>query len=119
MPTDVTIYHNPKCGTSRKTLDLLRAEGVEPSIVEYLKTPPSKSVLEDLARRAPGGVRGLLRTKEALCAELGLDEDSVSDKRIVAAMVEHPVLLNRPIVVSRKGVRLCRPPEVALELLGK
>lgn len=118
MASTVTIYHNPKCGTSRNTLALLREKGVEPQVVEYLKTPPTRTELQELAKKAPGGLRGLLRTKEALCAELGLDDPKVTDKRLLDAILEHPILLNRPIVATRKGVRLCRPPETVLELLA-
>jgi len=116
MTSGITIYHNPKCGTSRKALELIRAAGQEPTIIEYLKTPPSRQQLEDFGRRA-GGIRGLLRGKEPLCAELGLDHPDVTERGIIDAMLEHPVLINRPIVVSGKGVRLCRPPEQVLELL--
>lgn len=112
----VTIYHNPRCSNSRKALELIRAAGHEPAVIEYLKTPPSRQELESLGRKA-GGIRGLLRDKEALCAELGLDAAGVSDQRIIAAMLEHPILINRPIVVTGKGVKLCRPPEKVQELL--
>jgi arsenate reductase len=116
MTSGVTIYHNPRCGTSRKTLEIIRSKGIEPTVVEYLEHPPSRSELERLARAA-GGARTLLRSKEALCAELGLDDPAIADAKIIDAMLKHPILINRPIVVTRKGVRLCRPQDVVLELL--
>jgi arsenate reductase len=116
MSSSITIYHNPKCSNSRKALELIRAAGREPTIIEYLKTPPSRHDLESLGRKA-GGIRGLLRSKEPLCAELGLDGPDVTDRQIIDAMLEHHVLINRPIVVSGKGVKLCRPPESVQELL--
>jgi arsenate reductase len=116
MTSGVTIYHNPRCGTSRKTLEIIRGNGIEPTIVEYLEHPPSRTELERLAQAA-GGVRTLLRAKEALCAELGLDDPRVTDKKLIDAMLKHPILINRPIVSTRKGVRLCRPQDVVLEIL--
>lgn len=114
---DVTIYHNPACGTSRNTLALIRNAGIEPRIVEYLKTPPTRPELIDLIRRAGLGVRDALRDKGALYGELGLDDRSLSDDRLLDAMLANPVLINRPFVVTPQGVRLCRPAETVLEIL--
>ena len=113
----VTIYHNPRCGTSRNTLAMIRASGVEPTVVEYLKTGWTKAQIKDLAAAASAPVRDLLRAKEPLVAELKLDGPEVTDDALLAAMVEHPILVNRPIVVTPKGTRLCRPSEVVLDLL--
>ncbi|MFG1238278.1 arsenate reductase (glutaredoxin) [Xanthobacter autotrophicus DSM 597] len=113
----VTIYHNPRCGTSRNTLAMIRASGVEPTVVEYLKTGWTKAQIKDLAAAAGAPVRDLLRAKEPLVAELKLDGPEVTDDALLAAMVEHPILVNRPIVVTPKGTRLCRPSEVVLDLL--
>jgi arsenate reductase len=115
--TGVTIYHNPACGTSRNTLALIRNSGVEPEIVEYLKTPPSRDRLADLIRRMGVPVRGVLREKGTLYAELGLDDPSLSDDRLLDAMIAHPILINRPIVETPLGVRLCRPSEAVLDIL--
>ena len=115
--TGVTIYHNPACGTSRNTLALIRNSGVEPEIIEYLKTPPSRDRLADLIGRMGVPVRSVLREKGTPYAELGLDDPSLSDDRLLDAMIAHPILINRPIVVSPKGVRLCRPSEQVLDLL--
>ena len=114
---DVIIYHNPACGTSRNTLALIRNAGVEPHVVEYLKTPPSRGMLVELVRRMGVPVRALLREKEKLSDELGLKGPKVGDEALLDAMMEHPVLINRPLVVSPKGVRLCRPSEEVLDLL--
>lgn len=114
---DVIIYHNPACGTSRNTLALIRNSGVEPHVIEYLKTPPSRAQLESLIHRMGVPARALLREKGTPFAELGLDDLALRDGALVDAMVEHPILINRPIVVSPKGVRLCRPSEAVLELL--
>ena len=114
---NVTIYHNPMCGTSRKTLDILRENGDEPSIVEYLKTPPSRDELKRLYQRAGISPREGLRAKEPLAAELGLTRPDVSDDEILDAMVEHPILINRPLVETEKGVRLCRPQDRVREIL--
>ena len=111
------IYHNPKCSTSRKVLDALREAGKEPEVVEYLKTPPSKAELKDLLKRMKMRPRDLLRKKEALYKELGLDEEKKSDEQIIDAMIAHPILIERPIVVTKKGVRLGRPPEIVNEIL--
>jgi len=113
----VTIYHNPACGTSRNTLAMIRASGVEPEIIEYLKTPPTKAKLKELIEAMGLGPRDLLRRKGTLYDELGLDDASLSDDQLVDAMLEHPALINRPIVVTARGVRLCRPSETVLEIL--
>ena len=113
----VTIYHNPACGTSRNTLAMIRASGVEPTIVEYLKTPPSRDAIKSLASRAGIGLRELLREKGTPYAELGLGDPGLSDEQLLDSIERHPVLLNRPIVASDKGVRLCRPSELVLELI--
>ena len=115
--TGVTIYHNPACGTSRNTLALIRNSGVEPEIVEYLKTPPSRDRLADLIRRMGVPVRDVLRVKGTPYAELGLDDPSLSDDRLLDAMIAHPILINRPIVETPLGVRLCRPSEAVLDIL--
>jgi arsenate reductase len=115
--TGVTIYHNPACGTSRNTLALIRNSGVEPEIVEYLKTPPSRDRLADLIHRMGVPVRGVLREKGTPYAELGLDDASLSDDRLLDAMIAHPILINRPIVETPLGVRLCRPSEAVLDIL--
>lgn len=114
---NVTIYHNPMCGTSRKTLDILRENGDEPTVVEYLKTPPSREELKRLYARAGITPRDGLRAKEPLAAELGLTRPDVSDDEILDAMVEHPILINRPLVETEKGVRLCRPQDAVREIL--
>lgn len=114
---DVVIYHNPACGTSRNTLALIRNAGVEPHVVEYLKSPPSRAMIVSLAARTGLGLRGLLREKGTPFAELGLGDPALSDDRLLDAVAAHPILLNRPIVVSPKGVRLCRPSEAVLDLL--
>jgi arsenate reductase len=114
---DVVIYHNPACGTSRNTLALIRNAGVEPHVIEYLKCPPSRAMVAGLAARTGRRVRGLLREKGTPFAELGLGDPSLSDDRLLDAIAAHPILLNRPIVVSPKGVRLCRPSEAVLDLL--
>jgi len=114
---DVTIYHNPRCGTSRNTLALLRDAGIEPRVVEYLATPPGRAELAALVERSGLSARAVVRSKEALYAELGLDDPSVSDDALLDAMVAHPILINRPIVVTPKGVRLCRPAERVHEIL--
>ncbi|MBK4717655.1 arsenate reductase (glutaredoxin) [Azospirillum sp. YIM DDC1] len=115
--TEITIYHNPACGTSRNTLALIRNSGVEPTVVEYLKTPPSRELLADLIRRMGVPVRAVLREKGTPYAELGLDDPSLTDDQLLDAMMAHPILINRPIVVTPLGVRLCRPSEVVLDIL--
>lgn len=114
---DVIIYHNPDCGTSRNTLGLIRNAGVEPHVIEYLKTPPSRTMLEQLITWMGISVRALLREKGTPYAELGLSDPALSDERLLDAMMAHPILINRPIVVTPKGVRLCRPSEEVLDLL--
>ncbi|MBF5094448.1 arsenate reductase (glutaredoxin) [Azospirillum sp. INR13] len=115
--TPVTIYHNPDCGTSRNTLALIRNSGVEPTVIEYLKTPPTRDELADLIGRMGVPVRAVLREKGTPFAELGLDDPSLSDDRLLDAMMAHPILINRPIVVTPLGVRLCRPSEAVLDIL--
>ena len=117
MPTDVIIYHNPECGTSRNTLAMIRNAGIEPHVVGYLKTPPSRAMLQQLIERAGMTPRELLREKGTPYAELGLGDLSLSDEALVDAMMTHPVLINRPLVVSPLGVRLCRPSEAVLDIL--
>lgn len=116
-PVDIIIYHNPDCGTSRNTLAMIRNAGLEPHVVEYLKTPPSRDLLIQLIERMDIPVRDLLREKGTPYAELGLQDETLSDDALLDAMVEHPILINRPIVVSPVGVKLCRPSEVVLDLL--
>jgi arsenate reductase (glutaredoxin) len=113
----VTIYHNPDCGTSRNTLAMIRNAGIEPEIIEYLKSPPDRATLKDLIERAGLAVRAALREKGTPYAELGLSESSLSDEQLIDAMMEHPILINRPLVVTPLGVRLCRPSEVVLDIL--
>jgi arsenate reductase len=115
--TEVTIYHNPACGTSRNVLGLIRNSGVEPRVVEYLKTPPARDELADLIRRMSIPVRDVLRRKGTPYDELGLDDTSLTDDRLLDAMMAHPILINRPIVVTPLGVRLCRPSEAVLDIL--
>ena len=117
MTTDIVIYHNPECGTSRNTLAMIRNAGIEPHVIEYLKTPPSRAMLESLIERAGLNPRELLREKGTPYAELGLGDDSLSDAALMDAMMEHPILINRPLVVSPLGVRLCRPSEAVLDIL--
>lgn len=117
MPTDIIIYHNPACGTSRNTLAMIRAAGIEPHVVEYVTTPPSRALLAELVGRAGLTPRQLLREKGTPFAELGLADEALDDEALLDAMVEHPILINRPLVVSPLGVRLCRPSEKVLELL--
>ena len=114
---NVTIYHNPMCGTSRKTLDILRENGDEPRVIEYLKTPPSRDELKRLYGRAGISPRDGLRAKEPLATELGLTRPDVSDDEILDAMAEHPILIERPLVETDKGVRLCRPQDRVREIL--
>jgi arsenate reductase len=112
-----TIYHNPRCGTSRTVLEALREAGVTPTVVEYLKTPPSRETLKALIAQAGLSVRDAVRIKEPIYQELGLDAPDVSDDRLLDAMMEHPILINRPFVVTPKGARLCRPAEVVHDIL--
>jgi arsenate reductase len=118
MPTDVTIYHNPACGTSRKVLALIREHGVEPHIIEYVQSPPSRAVLARLIDRAGLTPRQLLREKGTPFAELGLADESLSEDVLLDAMIAHPILIQRPLVVSPLGVKLCRPSEAVLDLLA-
>ena len=116
-PIDIVIYHNPDCGTSRNTLAMIRNAGIEPHVVEYLKTPPSRTMLVQLVERMGIRLRELLREKGTPYAELGLQDESLTDDQLLDAMMEHPILINRPIVVSPMGVRLCRPSEAVLDIL--
>lgn len=117
MTVDIIIYHNPECGTSRNALAMIRNAGIEPHVVEYLKTPPSRSQLESLIARAGIGARALLREKGTPFADLGLGDEGLSDAALIDAMMAHPILINRPLVVSPLGVKLCRPSEAVLELI--
>ena len=114
---DVIIYHNPVCGTSRNTLGLVRNSGIEPHVIEYLKCPPSRVMLVQLIQRMDISVRELLRKSGTPYAELNLDNPALSDDALLDAMMEHPILINRPIVVTPRGVKLCRPSEAVLDLL--
>lgn len=114
---DITIFHNPACGTSRNTLALIRHAGIEPTVVEYLKTPPDAATLRTLVAAIGQGVRPLLREKGTPYAELGLDAPHWTDEQLIDAIVAHPILLNRPVVVTPLGTALCRPSERVLELL--
>ncbi len=115
--TNITIYHNPACGTSRNALALIRNTGIEPDIIDYLSTPPSAAQLHDLISQAGLTVRQAIREKGTPYVELGLDNMSLSDQELLAAMVATPMLINRPLVVTSIGVRLCRPSELVLEIL--
>lgn len=117
MNSDIVIYHNPECGTSRNALAMIRNAGIEPHVIEYLKTPPSRPLLESLMARAGIGPRALLREKGTPYAELGLGNPDLTDEQLVDAMMEHPILINRPLVVSPLGVKLCRPSEEVLDLI--
>lgn len=112
-----TIYHNPSCGTSRNVLAMIRAAGIEPAVIEYLKTPPSRSELKDLLRQAGLTLRDILREKGTPYAELGLGDPVLGDDALLDAIERHPVLINRPLVVTERGVALCRPSERVLALL--
>jgi arsenate reductase len=113
----VTIYHNPNCGTSRNTLAMIRRSGEEPRVVEYLRTPPSRQELEQIVRAIGKGARALLREKGTPYNDLGLDDAKWTDDELIGFMLTHPILINRPIVVTERGVRLCRPSETVLEIL--
>lgn len=113
----VTIYHNPKCGTSRNVLALIRNTGVEPEVIEYLKTPPSRETLVELIARMAVPVRDVMRAKEKLYDELALGNPALGDDALIDAMLAHPILINRPIVVTALGARLCRPSEAVLDIL--
>ncbi|WP_313440669.1 arsenate reductase (glutaredoxin) [Novosphingobium sp.] len=117
MAVDIVIYHNPACGTSHNTLAMIRNAGIEPHVVEYLKTPPARALLVALIDRASMTPRELLREKGTPYAKLGLGDTSLSDDALVDAMMAHPILINRPLVVSPIGVKLCRPSEAVLDLL--
>ncbi|MCD9121092.1 MULTISPECIES: arsenate reductase (glutaredoxin) [Cupriavidus] len=113
----VTIYHNPACGTSRNTLAMIRNAGIEPTVIEYLKTPPTRGELEGMIRQAGLSVREAIREKGTPYAELGLDDPSLTDDQLLDAMLANPILINRPLVVTELGVRLCRPSELVLDIL--
>ncbi|MGL5431710.1 MAG: arsenate reductase (glutaredoxin) [Plesiomonas shigelloides] len=115
--SSVTIYHNPECGTSRNTLALIRNSGIEPEVILYLQTPLDRATLQQLIQAMGVSVRALLRQNVAPYAELGLAEDKFSDEQLLDAMLAHPILINRPIVVTPIGTRLCRPSEVVLDIL--
>lgn len=114
---DVIIYHNPACGTSRNTLGLIRNAGIEPHVIEYLKTPPTRALLRQMIERMGISVRALLREKGTPFHELGLADPGLTDDQLFEAMLAHPILINRPIVVTPNGVRLCRPSEQVIDLL--
>lgn len=113
----ITIYHNPDCGTSRNTLAMIRQSGEEPAIIEYLTTPPSRETLIDLIAKSGLTVRDAMRRKEAPYTDLGLDDPRTTDDQLIDAMLAHPILINRPFVVTPKGVRQCRPSELVLDIL--
>lgn len=115
--TKVTIYHNPKCGTSRNVLGLIRNAGIEPRVIEYLETPPTRDELVDLISRMGISPRDLLRKKGTPYHDLGLDDPALTDDQLIDAMMEHPILINRPVVVTPDAVRLCRPSEMVLDIL--
>jgi arsenate reductase len=115
----VTIYHNPVCGTSRNVLALIRNAGLEPDVVEYLNTPPTRAELVSLIERMAISPRELLRRKDTPYAELGLDAPNLTDDQLIDAMAEHPILINRPVVVTPLGVKLCRPSEHVLDILPR
>ena len=117
MASHVTIFHNPACGTSRNTLAMIRHAGIEPNIVEYVKNPPTRERLADLIARSGLTPRDVLREKEAQFAELGLGDPNISDDALLDAMIAHPRLIQRPLVESPRGVKLCRPSEQVLDLL--
>ncbi|WP_199792348.1 arsenate reductase (glutaredoxin) [Allosphingosinicella vermicomposti] len=119
LTVEVTIYHNPACGTSRNTLELIRATGAEPKVIHYLETPPSREELVSLIQRMGIGPRDLLRQKGTPFSDLGLDDPALSDDELIDAMMAHPILINRPIVVGPEGVKLCRPSEDVLSILDR
>jgi arsenate reductase (glutaredoxin) len=114
---DISIYHNPRCGTSRNTLALIRNTGVEPQVVDYIANPPTRAALADMIARAGLTVREAMRSKEPVFVELGLADPALDDGALLDAMVAHPILINRPFVVTPAGVRLCRPSELVLDIL--
>jgi arsenate reductase (glutaredoxin) len=113
----IKIYHNPKCSNSRNALSLLREHGYEPEVVLYLDAPPTRQELQAIIQATGGSARALMRSKEAVYSELGLDNPKFTEETLMDAMLAHPVLMNRPIVITPKGTRLCRPPELVLDLL--
>ena len=115
--SDIKIYHNPKCSNSRNALELLRELGHEPEIILYLDTPPSRQELQAIIQATGGSARALMRNKESVYGELGLDKSDLTEDALIDAILGHPILMNRPIVVTPKGTRLCRPPELVLEIL--
>jgi arsenate reductase len=117
MTADVIIYHNPDCGTSRNALAMIRNAGIEPHVVAYLKTPPSRALLKQLLDRAGITARDLLREKGTPYAELALGDETLADEALIDAMMAHPILINRPLVVTPLGVKLCRPSEAVLDIL--
>ena len=117
--TDVTIYHNPQCETSRNTLALIRNAGIEPTVIEYLRTPPTREQLVNMIRAAGLSVRAALREKGTPFHELGLGDPNLTDEQLLDAMMLHPILINRPFVITELGTRLCRPSEAVLEILPK
>ena len=119
MNKTATIYHNARCGTSRTVLSILEQHGYRITVIDYLKNPPSASTLLTLIDDAGRNVRDAIRSKEALYSELGLDNPALSDDALVKAMIDHPILINRPIVVTDKGTRLCRPAEIVYEIIDK
>jgi arsenate reductase (glutaredoxin) len=118
MATKPTIYHNPNCGTSRKVLGILRESGAEPTVIEYLKTPPTRAELKDLLAKMGMPPRQLLRRRGTPFDELGLDDPAKTDEALIDAILAHPILMERPVVVTSKGVKVCRPAEKVMELLG-
>lgn len=114
---EIKIYHNPNCGTSRNTLALIRNTGIEPEVIEYIRTPPSREVLKEMIARAGLTVRDAIREKGTPYAELGLDNLALTDDQLLDAMVANPILINRPFVVTPVGVKLCRPSEAVLDIL--
>ena len=114
---DVIIYHNPDCGTSRNTVAMIRNAGIEPHVIQYLRTPPSRALLQQFIARMGISVREAVREKAAPDTELGLDNPALTDDQLLEAMMAHPILINRPIVVTPNGVRLCRPSDLVLDLL--
>ena len=115
--TSVKIFHNPKCETSRNTLALIRNAGIEPAIIEYLQDPPSREQLAEMIKEAGIAVRGALRQKGTPYAQLGLDDPKLSDDQLLDAMLAHPILINRPFVITKRGTRLCRPSQLVLDIL--
>jgi arsenate reductase len=115
--SQIRIYHNPKCSNSRHALALLREHGYEPEIVLYLETPPTREELQAIIEATSGSARALMRSKESIYSELELDNPELTEDALIDAMLAHPILMNRPIVITQKGTRLCRPPELVLEIL--